>query len=130
MSESCSVGVVRVCAAILAGVCAGAIGIIVSPGPLSLPWLGIVLAAALVASGSVLAQHLAGAWGILVYAFAVFSVTLWCVAFSESNDMLTLPDSLGGNSAAHIWPLLSLVCAVLPGFLVFQRTAHAVILAK
>lgn len=112
--------VMRVCAAIFVGACVGAIGVVLSPGPLGLPWLGVGLAIAVVAMGSFVAETLAHASGVLAYSLAVFGVTLWFMSFSQSNDVLTLPEALGGSSVAQLWPLLSMVCAMLPGFLLFR----------
>ena len=99
--------VMRVCAAIFMGVCVGAIGVVLSPGPLGLPWLGVGLAIAVVAMGSCVAENLAQTSGVLAYSLAVFGTTLWFMSFSQSNDVLTLPEALGGSSVAQLWPLLS-----------------------
>lgn len=114
----------RVCAAILVGACVGAIGVVISPGPLTLPWLGVLLAVTVVAIGSFIAEALVHASGVLAYSLAVFGTTLWFMSFSQSNDVVTLPEVLGGSSIAQVWPLLSLVCAVLPGFLLFHWRAE------
>lgn len=114
----------RVCAAILVGACVGAIGVVISPGPLTLPWLGVLLAVTVVAIGSFIAEALVHASGVLAYSLAVFGTTLWFMSFSQSNDVVTLPEVLGGSSIAQVWPLLSLVCAALPGFLLLQWRAE------
>lgn len=102
----------------LLGVIAAAFEVIVSPGVLGVAWLGILLAVAIVAVGSILSAEIAGLSGGGAYALCMFAVTLWWLNYSPATDILTLP----GDAVATIWPLLSLVAALIP--LRFRATSE------
>ena len=96
------------CAAL--GVLAGAVGLIVSPGPLEQAALGAVLGVAVIAAGSMLAGEIAGLGGGFLYACAAFAATLWWQSFSPQSDFLAMPSS----AVATVWPLVTAVSALIP----------------
>ncbi len=94
----------------VAGLLVGALGCVVYPGPVDLPWVGLVLAAALVGSGAwfLLEWEKNNAW--IGYVLGVAIVTFYLLSAPPANDTV-MSVYLWASQA---WLIAAPLCALVP----------------
>ena len=99
------------------GLLVGALACVVHPGPVDLPWVGLLIAALLVASGGwfLLEWEKPAAW--LGYVLGVIGVTFWILMAPPDNDVVR---SVQG-AVSQAWLILAPLCALAPAVLVLRR---------
>ncbi|WP_124054171.1 hypothetical protein [Arcanobacterium ihumii] len=99
------------------------VGAVVQAGPVNLPWLGLVLAAALVAAGTWFSYEIGKFLSSFSFALTMCFVTIAVFFLRTSNDVLALAQ----DYRAHAWILGSVVVSVLTmiGLDVASRRSHA-----
>ncbi|MCI1674900.1 MAG: hypothetical protein LKJ57_07515 [Ancrocorticia sp.] len=104
------------------GAFVGALGGVVYAGPVDLPIVGLVLAAAIVASGAwfLLDWKDRVAWG--GYAIAVTAMTFYLLMRGQGVDALVVPDMW----PAETWLVVAPIAAVVPAFIVRRRRVRRV----
>ncbi|MDD7687153.1 MAG: hypothetical protein PT944_04460 [Actinomycetaceae bacterium] len=100
----------KVCGCLALGVLLAAVGVVVSPGPLTAPWLGFVLAAVVIVLGSLVCSWWCGIAGLGVYVLAVAVLTLWFSGFWPADDVLVLSTAW----QYRLWPLTAIVASTVP----------------
>lgn len=103
-------------AALVAGAVSAILGIVVYPGPLDLPVVGLVLAAAIVGSGAwaMWEWRTISTW--VPYTIAVLITTIFFMYFPPSDDALAAGEPIYSN----IWVVLAALAAVVPGILAMR----------
>ncbi|MDP9806049.1 hypothetical protein J2S70_000631 [Trueperella bonasi] len=105
--------------AFAAGILSGVLGVVVYPGPLDKPVVGLLVATAIVASGAwaMWEWKKAATWGS--YALATFVTTIVLMYFPPGDDHLAAVD----HGFTNAWVVLSAVSIVTPP-LISGRTSH------
>lgn len=95
---------------VVAGLLVGALGCVVYPGPVDLPWVDLVLAAALVGSGAwfLLEWGKHTAW--FGYAVGVTVVTFYLLSAPPANDTVMSVYMW----ASQAWLIAAPLCALIP----------------
>ncbi|USR79136.1 hypothetical protein [Arcanobacterium pinnipediorum] len=89
-------------AGIVLGLISGTLSLVAYSGPLDQPWIGLVIASALVACGSWLVSRLAGVLGWVFYALSTLGVTIWLLFFGSADTALYTDHQW----ATHVWLVL------------------------
>ncbi len=101
------------------GILVGALGCVVYPGPVDLPWVGLVLAAAIVGSGAwfLLEMGKISVW--FGYALGVTVVTFYLLSSPPHNDTVMSVYMW----ASQAWLIAAPLCALVPA--AFVRVGRA-----
>ncbi len=104
------VGFVKFIAGLAIGMAVGMVGVVVYAGPLDQPIIGLVLAAAIVASGAwfILEWIKVPAW--LGYILGIAAATFFFLARTSMGDAVVVPDMW----PTQVWLFLAPVSALLP----------------
>ena len=101
----------------VAGLLVGALGCVVYPGPVDLPWVGLVLAAAIVGSGAWFLLELGKTSMWFGYALAVTLVTFYLLSSPPHNDTVMSVYMW----ASQAWLIAAPLCALAPAAFVRAR---------
>lgn len=106
--------VMQVLLGVVVGLLVGALASVVHPGPVDLPWVGLVIASLLVGSGAwfILEWGKPAAW--FGYLLGIVGVTFWILLAPPANDIVTAVP----RWASEAWLLLAPVSALAPSALV------------
>ncbi|MDY5403100.1 MAG: hypothetical protein SPG34_02005 [Trueperella sp.] len=88
----------------------GMLGVVVSAGPLDLPWVGVALGVGMLAAGAWFMWEWGsfGAW--IGYVVTVFGTTAWLIYFPPGDDTL----SVAGAGVSPTWILIAAFAAAFP----------------
>lgn len=102
------------------GFVTGMLTVVVSAGPLDMPWVGVGLAAGILAAGAWFMWEWGsfGAW--VAYVIGTFAATGWLVYFPPADDTLAVV----GAGVSSTWVLVAAVSAVFPVPLVIRYGAR------
>ncbi len=103
-------------AGFLAGAVSGLLGVVVYPGPLDMPIVGLVLATAIVASGAWAMWEWRTLTAWVPYTIGVLLTTVSVMYFPPADDSLTAAEPIYSN----IWVVLSAIAAVVPAVLAMR----------
>ena len=99
------------------GLLVGALACVVHPGPVDLPWAGLLIASVLVASGAwfILEWDKPVAW--LGYVLGVVGVTFWLLMSPPDNDTVISVQ----RWASEAWLIMAPLSALVPAVIVRRR---------
>lgn len=107
----------RIIGGLVLGLIAGVLGVISHAGPVDQPVIGLLIATALVTTGSWLSIRLGGVSCWLGYLLAATAVTMWMIFFPSGGDVFLSTT----NWATEAWLVLMALSIVAPMAIISMR---------